>query len=39
MKKIKKFKKTAKKQFIIAIAEEIDRKVNDALGMVEMGFY
>src|SRR4030043_29066 len=38
MKKIKKFKKTAKKQFIIAIDEEIDRKVNDALGMVEMGF-
>jgi tetratricopeptide (TPR) repeat protein len=38
MKKIKNFKKTAKKQFIIAIDEEIDRKVNDALGMVEMGF-
>jgi tetratricopeptide (TPR) repeat protein len=37
MKKIKKFKKP-KKQFIIAIDEEIDRKVNDALGMVEMGF-
>lgn len=38
MKKIRKFKKTAKKRFIIALDDEIDRKVNDALGMVEMGF-
>ena len=38
MKKIKKFKKTKKKRFIIALDEEIDGKVNDALGMVEKGF-
>lgn len=38
MKKIRKFKKTAKKRFIIALDDEIDRKVNDALSMVEKGF-
>jgi len=38
MKKIKKFKKTKKKRFIIALDEEIDGKVNDALGLIEMGF-
>jgi hypothetical protein len=38
MKKIKKFKKAAKKPFIIALNDEIDKKVNEALMMVERGF-
>jgi hypothetical protein len=38
MKKIKKFKKATKKPFIIAINDEIDKKVNEALMMVERGF-
>jgi hypothetical protein len=38
MKKIKKFNKTAKKPFIIALNDEIDRKVDEALMMVERGF-
>ncbi|HZV47080.1 MAG TPA: tetratricopeptide repeat protein [Thermodesulfovibrionales bacterium] len=37
MKKIKKFRKAAKKPFIIALNEEIDRKVDEALMMVERG--
>ncbi len=38
MKKIKKFKKTKKKQFTIVLDEEIDGKVDEALSMVEKGF-
>jgi hypothetical protein len=38
MKKIKKFKKATKKPFIIALNDEIDKKVNEALMMDATNF-
>jgi tetratricopeptide (TPR) repeat protein len=38
MKKIKKRKKSHKKQFILEIREDVDKKVDDALKLIECGF-